>query len=82
MFRTRTIVDFPNSHDVLHHVYSFSPAKCFELTLYHGNTASPITFNKPGVVVLGCNIHDRMIGYVYVCDSPYFEKMTNAVKCG
>ena len=69
-----TTVRFPNHDDVRHHVYSFSPAKRFELPLYSGVPAQPVVFDKPGVVVLGCNIHDWMIGYIYVSDSPYFAK--------
>ena len=67
-----TTVAFPNHDNVRHHVYSFSAAKRFELPLYSGVTAQPIVFDKPGVVVLGCNIHDWMIGYIYVSESPYF----------
>jgi hypothetical protein len=59
---------------VRHQVYSFSPAKVFELPLYAGTPAKPVLFEKPGVVVLGCNIHDWMLGYVYVSDSPWFAK--------
>ena len=69
-----TSVSFPNNDNVRHQVYSFSPAKRFELQLYAGVPAQPIVFDKPGVVVLGCNIHDWMIGYVYVSESPYFAK--------
>lgn len=72
--RTNTQVRFPNSDDVRHHVYSFSPAKKFELRLYHGMTAEPVVFDKPGTVVLGCNIHDSMVAYIYVVDTPYFAK--------
>jgi plastocyanin len=67
-------VFFPNRDNVRHQVYSFSPAKRFELPLYSGTPAKPIVFDKPGVVVLGCNIHDWMIGYIYVSESPYFAK--------
>ena len=70
--RTNTLVSFPNSDDIRHHVYSFSPAKRFELRLYHSFTADPVLFDKPGQVVLGCNIHDSMLGYIYVVDSDYF----------
>jgi len=59
---------------VRHHVYSFSPAKKFELPLYQGVPASPVVFDKPGVVVLGCNIHDWMVAYVYVSESPHFSR--------
>ena len=67
-------VYFPNKDNVRHQVYSFSPAKSFDLPLYAGTPAKPIVFDKPGVVVLGCNIHDWMIGYIYVSESPYFAK--------
>jgi plastocyanin len=67
-------VNFPNHDDVRHQVYSFSAAKRFELPLYAGVPAQPIIFDKPGVVVLGCNIHDWMVGYVYVSESPFFVR--------
>ena len=69
-----TQVRFPNSDNIRHHVYSFSPAKKFELPLYQGTPAAPVLFDKPGLVVLGCNIHDSMIAYVYVSDTPYFAR--------
>lgn len=67
-----TEVTFPNSDDVSHHVYSFSPAKTFELGLYKGNQYPPVEFDQSGIVVLGCNIHDSMLGYIRVVDTPYF----------
>lgn len=70
--RTGTAVSFPNSDDIRHHVYSFSPAKRFELRLYKDTPSAPVLFDTPGVVVLGCNIHDWMLGYVYVTDDPWF----------
>jgi plastocyanin len=69
-----TPVLFPNHDNVRHQVYSFSKAKRFELPLYAGVPAQPVVFDAPGVVVLGCNIHDWMIAYVYVSESPYFAK--------
>ena len=69
-----TSVAFPNRDNIRHHVYSFSPAKRFELPLYIGTPAAPVVFDKPGVAVLGCNIHDWMVGYIYVSDTPYFAK--------
>lgn len=68
--RTGSQVTFPNSDDIRHQVYSFSPAKRFELRLYHGTPSDPVIFDKPGLVVLGCNIHDNMVGYIYVTDAP------------
>lgn len=70
--QTGSKVRFPNSDNVRHHVYSFSPAKRFELRLYAGNHASTVLFDHPGVDVLGCNIHDWMLGYVVVVDTPWF----------
>ena len=67
-------VRFPNSDNIRHQVYSFSPAKRFELPLYGGKDAESVLFDKPGVVVLGCNIHDWMVAYVYVSETPYFAK--------
>jgi plastocyanin len=67
-----TSVEFPNNDSVSHQVYSFSAAKHFQLPLYKGQVHPPITFDRPGLVVLGCNIHDAMIGYIYVTDAPYF----------
>lgn len=69
-----TKVDFPNSDKIKHHVYSFSPAKSFEIKLYGDKKSQPILFNQEGEVTLGCNIHDWMLGYVYVVDTPWFGK--------
>lgn len=63
------LVDFPNSDNIRHHVYSFSKAKIFELKLYADMPERPIKFSDHGVVVLGCNIHDTMIGYIFVSKS-------------
>ncbi|MCU7554319.1 methylamine utilization protein [Alteromonas sp. ASW11-19] len=63
-----TEVLFPNSDNIRHHVYSFSEAKTFEIKLYSGKPTEPVSFDTPGVVILGCNIHDQMIGYIYVSD--------------
>ena len=69
-----TAVAFPNNDTVRHHVYSFSMPKRFELPLYAGVPAQPVVFDTPGVVVLGCNIHDWMVAYVYVSESPHAAK--------
>jgi hypothetical protein len=59
---------------VAHQVYSFSPAKRFQLSLYRGHVYPPLVFDQAGLVVVGCNIHDNMLGYIYVTPSPYFGK--------
>ncbi|AWI53996.1 methylamine utilization protein [Aquabacterium olei] len=70
--QTGTLVNFPNFDTVRHHVYSFSPARPFEIKLYAGTPAQPVLFDKPGTATLGCNIHDRMLAYVHVVDTPHF----------
>ena len=82
MVQAGTPVAFPNHDKVRHQVYSFSPAKTFELKLYAGVPSSPIVFDKTGTVVLGCNIHDEMGAYIQVVDTPYFGKtdMSGTVK--
>jgi plastocyanin len=69
-----SLVSFPNNDNIRHHVYSFSPAKKFELPLYSGTSAPPVLFDRPGIVILGCNIHDWMLGYIYVSETPYFVR--------
>ncbi|MGQ4276218.1 methylamine utilization protein [Pseudidiomarina sp. E22-M8] len=68
-----TTVDFPNSDNIRHQVYSFSPTKTFEVPLYSNREAPLINFPDAGVVVLGCNIHDHMRAYIYV--SPYAQSV-------
>lgn len=72
--QTGTDISFPNLDSVRHHVYSFSPAKTFELKLYSGVPTAPVKFDKAGTVVLGCNIHDFMVAFIQVVDTPYFAK--------
>ncbi len=69
-----TRVVFPNRDTVQHHVYSVSAAKKFEIPLYIGDAAETIVFDRPGVVTLGCNIHDWMVAYVVVLSTPHFAK--------
>lgn len=69
-----TAVDFPNEDTVRHHVYSFSPVKKFEIKLYVGTPSQPVTFENAGVALLGCNIHDNMVAWVVVVDTPYYAQ--------
>ena len=73
--RAGTAITFPNSDHIRHQVYSFSRAKTFTLKLYAGSPHTAVTFDQAGLVVLGCNIHDNMLAYVGVVDSPYFAKL-------
>lgn len=66
------LVEFPNSDVVAHHVYSFSRPNNFVLPLYKGTPPSPIDFANEGVVTVGCNIHDGMLGYIAVVDTDIF----------
>jgi plastocyanin len=67
-------VAFPNLDKVRHNVYSFSPAHPFELKLYGSDETRSVRFDKVGVVALGCNIHDFMVGFIKVVDTPYAAK--------
>jgi plastocyanin len=69
-----TKIELFNHDPIKHHVYSFSNAKQFEIPLYSGKPPKEITLNKAGVVTLGCNIHDWMLGYILVIDTPFFAK--------
>jgi plastocyanin len=72
--QTGASINFPNHDRVRHHVYSFSPAKKFELKLYSGVPTNPVIFDQAGTVVLGCNIHDNMLAFVYIVNTPYFAQ--------
>lgn len=76
--QTGSKVFFPNNDKVRHHIYSFSPAHKFDQKLYSGQAAAPQVFDKAGTVALGCNIHDKMLAYVKVVDTPYFAKTDGA----
>jgi plastocyanin len=67
-------VSFPNSDQVSHQVYSFSPARRFQLPLYRGQTHAPVLFDQPGIVTLGCNIHDNMAAFIVVTAAPFFGR--------
>jgi plastocyanin len=71
VIQSGTTVVFPNRDPILHHVYSFSPARPFEIKLYTGKSPTEVLFDKPGIVTVGCNIHDWMIAYVVVVSTPY-----------
>ncbi|MEM6486383.1 MAG: hypothetical protein AAF662_15540, partial [Pseudomonadota bacterium] len=70
-------VSFPNSDSIKHHVYSFSKAKPFEIKLYKDSKSEKVVFDKVGEVELGCNVHDWMLGYVYVVDTPFYGRSDN-----
>ena len=72
--QTGTRVKFPNSDVIAHHVYSFSEPNNFMLPLYKGDLQPRIFLDHSGVVTLGCNIHDHMVGYIFVVDSQVFGK--------
>ena len=61
-----SLVEFPNRDNTQHHVYSFSKAKAFNIELYAGKPEAPVLFDEPGIVELGCNIHDHMQAFIVV----------------
>ncbi|MES2604179.1 MAG: methylamine utilization protein, partial [Pseudomonadota bacterium] len=70
-------IRFPNSDDIRHHVYSFSVPLTFELPLYSGEPENPVRFQEAGTVIVGCNIHDRMQGYIYIVDNARYALTIN-----
>lgn len=76
--RVGTRVRFPNADSIQHHVYSLSPAKRFDIPLHGGASAPAEEFPLPGVVSVGCNIHDWMRAYVVVLDTPWFALSSDA----
>ena len=71
LFRTGDRVVFHNSDKTRHHVYSFSSGGAFETMVAPGESSPPLTLEQPGVISVGCNIHDRMITYLVVTDAPF-----------
>ncbi len=71
---TGTRVNFPNQDKVAHHVFSQSKPKSFEIPRYRGEPKDTVVFDQPGIVPLGCNIHDWMLAYVVVLATPHFAK--------
>jgi plastocyanin len=70
--RTGTIVDLPNNDRVFHNVFSFHDGKRFDLGLYPVGTVRHVTFDKPGMSRIFCNIHQNMTAYVMAVATPYF----------
>jgi plastocyanin len=75
VIRTGTTVDLPNSDSIRHEVYSLSRPHPFKIKLYASAHHEQVAFDKPGLLVLGCNIHDSMVAFLVVVDSPYFTKI-------
>lgn len=74
VFRPGDRVVFRNSDRTRHHVYSFSPAKSFEMMLDPAESSAPLELDRAGVVAIGCNIHDAMLAYLYVSDAPWIAR--------
>ena len=70
--RVGTTVDFPNNDRVFHNVFSFRDGKRFDLGLYPVGSLKRVTFDRPGLSRIFCNIHPNMAAYVMAVDSPYF----------
>jgi plastocyanin len=70
--RVGTTVDFPNDDRVFHNVFSFKDGKRFDLGMYPVGALRHVTFDKPGLSRIFCNIHPNMAAYVMAVDSPYF----------
>jgi plastocyanin len=69
-----TKVQFPNLDDQYHNIFSYSPAKRFDLGRYRPEERPipSVTFDQPGLVTLRCDIHEHMRGLILVLNTPYF----------
>lgn len=74
VIRVGTQIEFPNADDIQHHIYSVSKAKRFEKPLYAPGARESVLFDQPGVVTLGCNIHDWMVAYIVVLSTDHFAR--------
>ncbi|PYI96588.1 MAG: hypothetical protein DME98_11610 [Verrucomicrobia bacterium] len=72
--RVGTKVEFPNLDDTYHNIFSYSPAKRFDLGRYRPDERPIPTqvFDKPGLVILRCDIHEHMRGLILVLNTPHF----------
>jgi plastocyanin len=77
IFRPGDNVVFHNSDHTRHHVYSFAPARQFEFVLTPGQSSLPLRLEHAGIVAVGCNIHDRMITYLYISDAAWIGRTTD-----
>lgn len=68
-------VEMPNQDLVAHNVYSKSPAKQFDLGYYAMGEHKEVTFDKPGLIELGCSIHQFMRGKILVVPNLYFATL-------
>jgi len=70
--RLGTKVELPNNDRVFHNVFSFHNGTKFDLGLYPVGTVRNVTFDRPGLSRIFCNIHPNMAAYVMAVDTPYF----------
>lgn len=68
-----TTVEFPNLDPFFHNVFSYSKTKKFDLGRYPKDASEEVTFDKPGLVSIFCEIHASMRAYVHVLETPYFD---------
>jgi plastocyanin len=64
-------VQFPNEDPILHNVFSVSGENRFDLGLYRQGKGKSATFRTPGIVRVFCNVHQAMVGFVAVLDTPF-----------
>lgn len=64
-------VEFPNQDPIFHNVFSYSKTKRFDLGKYGKGKSETVTFEKPGLVKVFCDIHSNMSAFIYVVDSPW-----------
>ena len=69
---TGTVVDFPNSDRIFHNVFSLSKTRPFDLGRYAAGRSKAVTFDRPGIVRVFCDIHSHMNAFILVFNHPFF----------
>ena len=75
---SRSTVAFPNYDDFYHNVFSSSTTQPFDLGLYKSGKSREMTFEKTGLIRLGCNVHAKMASFIFVIDAPAYAPVEGA----
>lgn len=66
------VVQFPNRDPFFHNVFSLFEGKRFDLGLYEAGTTRNVSFDRPGISFIFCNIHAEMSAIVVALNTPYY----------
>jgi plastocyanin len=67
-----TTVDFPNSDNIYHNVFSLRGPRPFDLGRYAAGRSKSVRFDRPGIVRVFCEIHSHMSAFILVFNHRFF----------